>query len=783
MRIPISDRTFRIAQILSLASTKSRRDTIVSLVENILFTYNEELTKVEILDLVLDIFTINLIASEVEEVFGEFSRDSTVVPNNGKFGLSKDRKEELYRSNLNYNEQRDSRFHRFCSTLLGLAALEQEQLTMLWDLFNEYLLECFYQYGDKAISHFKVPKAIEDDEQSGLEISPLKKILAKLEKPELQSIFKKFISDFPSKLTVEDLDYLESLARKTMSFFSLGLPTELHEDFVDFQMIDWTIFVDTNFLYSVLNLHAHPENAACAELLEFGEKHNLKIKFKFLPTTLVELKRKKRDFDDQIPKNALTVTQISALLKSGKLDAFSQAYYEKLLNNPKGTFHPSEVINTAERTITHIKKIHKYNSKFSKITEKVINEKVANYEKYISIVNEARSEKSLPSLRHKVFPQLKHDVFLREAVLSLADQGEGGMPTTFSEMRMFAVTLDKTLIRYDKYELGKEASDYIIPTFFLPSYLLNKLHRFLPLQTDDYHGAFLNAIATFSFNESSEKSTTVQKFASYYCDAGLDDEKLLLSLITDDIFLKEFFDYDSEEGKEEFLESEINQRIKEIRTKAELVEEENSRHIESIKEYEHLVSVKDKEIQSSKVYVDRLSELERLFKMENERVTKSKSGKSQPSSNQLSLTDQIEKDALKQKIEELERDKREREADEDHRIAIEEYNKRKAAFTDGEWRVLKRNWYFVPLFIAIWSIVPLGFCFLDWVYGVDHPYVKYIFAILTFSVSLLASFVTKNHLLFSVRFLIAPNRTKKIEIQRLEKGFPETEPIKTEVKS
>jgi len=125
-----------------------------------------------------------------------------------------------------------------------------------------------------------------------------------------------------------------------------------------------------------------------------------------------------------------------------------------------------------------------------------------------------------------------------------------GEVQTFSEIKYLGVTLDKLLIAFDKFELGKRRR--VIPNFYTPSFLLDRIRKFAPIQTDNYKRAFITAISSFNFYDKSvKKSKDAQKFVNYYRSKGLNDEKILLSFLTDDLFLDSFFR--EETNEDDFL--------------------------------------------------------------------------------------------------------------------------------------------------------------------------------------------------------------------------------------
>ena len=247
------DKITKISEILNLSTTENRTNTIRSLVENILFSYNEELTRDEIINLVLEMFDIDLFKNEVEEVLAKLIDIDSISIKDNKYKISDAKYSEIHRLNVVNKTNEENRFERFDKLIREFETIDKEELKTLWTHFNYYLIECFYQYGENALKFFKVNG--DDASDKLIDEKPFRNTITQFKDEKLKRIFKKLVEIFPSKLSVEDLNYLESLARKTLSFYSLGLPKELHEELTNLELVDWLIFVDTNFLYSILDLH------------------------------------------------------------------------------------------------------------------------------------------------------------------------------------------------------------------------------------------------------------------------------------------------------------------------------------------------------------------------------------------------------------------------------------------------------------------------------------------------------------------------------------------------
>ena len=190
---------------------------------------------------------------------------------------------------------------------------------------------------------------------------------------------------------------------------------------------------------------------------------------------------------------------------------------------------------------------------------------ISDYSKYHSQMNEARLEKSITSeLIYKNIYQLEHDVYLREAILSFRDKNDAGTTTHFQDCKVFGLTLDIGLIAYDKHA-GRRANgnELFTPCFFTPSYLLKKLYKLLPVQTEDYRKSFLSSIASPVFSGSDARSEVSQTALAIFHALGIDDMEFMTKSLTSKIFLDEIKNIGGDiEKTTHFVESELSRELK-----------------------------------------------------------------------------------------------------------------------------------------------------------------------------------------------------------------------------
>jgi hypothetical protein len=224
------------------------------------------------------------------------------------------------------------------------------------------------------------------------------------------------------------------------------------------------LFLDTNFLYSVLDLHSNVEDDSCKELIKLIQKNPdyIKIDFRYTELTMAELKSRKNDFN--FLDKSLSRSAVSALLKSEDLVDISRKFYTNLFNNRESTLHPSEVIDLSHLTLPQLDiSLYRTGPIIDKLDDGYMNIRIQEYHRYVSDLNLARAEFSKDN-GSRPFKEIfrsdlnvKHDITLREIIRLRrhAIQKKDRKTPTLNEAKYFGITLDEILLKYDNYEIKK----------------------------------------------------------------------------------------------------------------------------------------------------------------------------------------------------------------------------------------------------------------------------------------------------------------------------------------
>jgi hypothetical protein len=735
-----------IIKVISLANSSKREETIINLVKYSIYKLGNFKDISEISTLIKTEFHIEIFIDELKECVEKIDLKNITKKLNGEYYANNDFKIKIKYQIETQEKKSNELFEKFIAIVDGLSEvkLELSKKNKIVQTYLDYLYECFYHYGVEIANQFKLTNEIvlNNDDEKNKEI--VRRTISKLDDNSIK-VFKKMVSEIPKCLSSEDIEYIESLVNKAESFLSLGLSKELYEELMDLDMIDWFIFLDTNYLYSVLDLNIHPEKDACIKFIDICQRNNFKIKFYYLPQTLKELKKKRSEVENMIPKANYSVPQLNALVKSKNIDGISKRYYEKKLEN-KDTPHPTEIIDMAA-TILKTKSINIYNGSFDELNEdNNLKKKINKYNNFIGRINDYRkNRKQKPVERNP--DKIEHDTFFREAILSLRKNDA----INLNDVKYFGITLDHILLKYDKNEHLYKFSENYIPTFFSPSFLLSKLIKLSPIVTDDYRFAYLNAISSHAFSSDIRKSIIVQKSVKYFNSLGIDDEKLILRCISDDIFLQEFHKKEGTDELEKFIINKIQLEIRELRDEKNELEKSLKDKEKVVDEKTEKEKIKDEEI--VKKDNDLINLNKRLESLENDIIEFKKENV------ELKKNEELTKNKyLKEKVEKNEKDE---EISNLLSVNVDliEYQIKSEI---GKWR---RPVYYICFPILIFSII--SFILTFWFQESD---INYVVILINFLDKIQTNSPTRNIILFlgfSILFLTITIPSIVISWQRL----------------
>ncbi len=591
-----------------------------SLIENILYSINEPLSNSDIFGLIKNEFHIEIDKFEFNESLNKLVAEGFLLKTkNDKYDLTDENKKKILNNVIENKDIESKRTERIIELLKEFHfELQEKEYKFIAKIFNEYIYECFLEYGRTAIKYF-LPYNKDTDSNANI----LREKISLLETEVQKKAFTKLVTSYTDNLTKEELNYLENLAIKSEYFFSLGVPEETFNKSQDLKLNGLILLVDTNFIYSILGLHSHRQNESCNQIVSLISNKKIDCRLVFIRKTLEELKNAEIEFERTISSENLTYNQIKAMLDSDVLNSFSRSYFEKKIVDPD-TPHPADKIHHSQKILA-ANKIQVYNYSFPHLeNEKYLNAKFEEYYDYMNIKNEVRVKHGLPEKLQKSDKRLEHDIYLREAVITLRKD-----KNKINDINYICLTLDKGLIEFDRFANGRNAKgkNDIAPNFMLPSVFLRKIRPFIPMVTDDYKKAFINSITVNTIDITlPQYSEAVQRSITYFKKLGINDYDLIISIIKQELFFKEFIESEKNNKQEEFISSEINKAYEKLKkvteiTKEELLQEEEKRKNEIDNKEEKIRELKKEVAKIKEEYekeTNNLSEKIEIAKSEKE---------------------------------------------------------------------------------------------------------------------------------------------------------------------
>ena len=567
----ISANLEKFIRSVELASSPRRSDAIKSLVLEPLFENSEGLNIDDLITRIEKIIGIKPSSTEVIEFLESENAVSLINKQGNIYSLNDETRYSLSKAIRETKKQEEGRLSKWKQKIIKLIPdLSEEETSTILDVYIAYIYESFLEYDQKALELFlpeeTIPRSKDDSPTTNGNI--LYNSLNDLPTEKLKSAFKCLINQFPNEMEAEDFDYFENILLKSECFLSLGTSKEIYNEINTDNIINWMLFLDTNFLYYVLDLSYHPQKAACKEIIRLVKNKEVNIKLRYLDETWSEFNNKKNELEQIVSRINFSHNELRVMLHTERLDEFSRAFFEEKLATNRAV-HPADKMKHA-LPLLESKEIKPFKEqRFENLyepeeyLENIINE----YIKYERDINDSNKNNKSP----KAYNQIKHDVFLREAILFK----RGTRVKSISDASHFALTLDNTLMKFDKYAGKRKYRSEYVPVFFTPTFLLHKIRLLQPIKTNDYKKAFVQAITSKVFGRDSSRSVQIQSVVEICKNIGIDNPEYLFNRLTDDLFLDEFNRITAVQEKIFFVKSDFQVHLDTLKEQNTILDQEN----------------------------------------------------------------------------------------------------------------------------------------------------------------------------------------------------------------
>ena len=331
--------------------------------------------------------------------------------------------------------------------------ISEEGLNILWNLLKEYLSHVFEQHGIQTLNFLNPNITINEDDQKNLVVI-VETILKESGNPFTKEILISSINQFIINADEIRASYISQLADATFTSFALTSDAET-VNFLNKRYNNLRLFLDTNFIFGILDLHKNTEDASAREILDEVKKNRLPFKLVYHPETLAEFKRA---FDARalfIRASKWTRETSRVAIVVDGLSPLEELFHKQNIENETD---PSVFLEKYEHVDLILKDLGltEYNPHQSSDSELVdVETDVDAYQKFYEGVKNRKT---------KSFSGFKHDIVALREVRSLNPK-----KTKFLESNAFFISSDFILAKFERthYKRNWEINYVVNPSVFL----------------------------------------------------------------------------------------------------------------------------------------------------------------------------------------------------------------------------------------------------------------------------------------------------------------------------
>ncbi len=322
-------------------------------------------------------------------------------------------------------------------------------------------------------------------------------VVSEESRPALREAVFKFLDPRDTKVSKFILSYLDAYFVVTASGLPHSVISQLSQ--IKTQKVEFVIFVDTNFAFSILGLHSNPLNETAKDLMELVESvsPNVKVNFVISPITIEEAKSRLQKSRRELGENRIYYPNIAQAGITAGLMGVERRFVEQIVQSgtpmtPTDYFLPYE------------------NNLISILEEKRVNlykqAKIEKYKEYPDVINDIEDQEQFQKTKYnrpKSRSQIEKDVILWHFV---RDQRESEFVLPL-QAKYWIVTVDHRYVEFDRHKTLPKSET---PICMLPAHFLQILRFFAP-RSITFERMMLSMmrlpLMTWNFNAQSEQVT------------------------------------------------------------------------------------------------------------------------------------------------------------------------------------------------------------------------------------------------------------------------------------
>jgi len=469
----------QMASFVAIAKTRATAQVLDELIQQcfVLLPSEPLSTPEQVTEALRTLFGIRLNAKDVRVALDRLQKSQVVTSiGNGHLALSPAAQTELNaRVDIARSLEADVRSVWLQQVSSG-TGLDGDKL---WSSLRAYMAQAFRRHGIQAIELLDSSAVIAEESKSSLssilEVAIAQEFIGGDRPAAREAVANFFLTVASDRKRAE---YIASLADGAFNYFSLAVAPEVSEKLRG-GLHKLTLFLDTNFLFGILNLHANSQVDVSSELVDAIRRFKLPFRLRFHEATAREMTNTLFYFGRELGKQKWPQKISRAAEASGHLSGIELRYHAKNAEQPVAV---EDFLSPYEhwQVLLKDKGIDVFNAEASQDRLRSRADLEADYKDYLKAVH-----------REKPVDAIQHDMTVLEAVQSLRT----GARSTL-EAGHLLVTCDYHLFRFDFERCRKQKRHH---STVLPSLLWQILRPFVS-DNDEFDRAFAETFALPEFS-------------------------------------------------------------------------------------------------------------------------------------------------------------------------------------------------------------------------------------------------------------------------------------------
>ena len=387
-----------------------------------------------------------------------------------------------------------------------------------WQLLRDYLCRIFRRHGIQAAALLDPTIDTPTEYVSSLSLI-LQQVIKdnKIDDKQIQKTAEKAISGFMADLGSNSnrAIYITQLADGAFNYYTLGIPTDLSK-LLRQNLEAITLFLDTNFLFGILDLHYNTQVQVSHDLLRSISEHKLPFKLCYHVATQREMNNTIGYYSSMLRPYDWSISLSRAAIMSLNISGIEQKFHQL---NAQGLVDVDEFLRPYEHLDYMLKE--KKIKVFRPIEDRISARTDLYHDYQLFLENNNRGDKT--------YETIMHDAILLEEARHLRSDAASSL-----QAGALIISCDYLLYRFDWESSRKSGQRACV---LLPNIFWQIIRPFIPTD-QDFEKAFAETFALPEFramNSGGSKacSKMLQILASYK-DVP---EQTAIKLLTNDILL------------------------------------------------------------------------------------------------------------------------------------------------------------------------------------------------------------------------------------------------------